>query len=85
MESMVVARLNYVLESKNILCHHQSDFRKGRNTTDAILSLESDIRKSQVNKEVLVGVFLDIEKAYNMMWKEGRLIKLNKMNINGRM
>ena len=28
--------------------------------------------------------FFDIEKAYNMMWKEGLLIKLNLMGIRGR-
>lgn len=41
-----------------------------------IICLDSEIRKAHVNKEVLVGVFFDIEKAYDMMWKEGLLIKL---------
>lgn len=27
-------------------------------------------QKSNINKEVLIGVFFDIEKAYDMMWKE---------------
>lgn len=45
--------------------------RKGRNTMDSILSLEAEIRKAQVNKEILVGVFFDVEKAYDMLWKEG--------------
>ncbi len=38
---------------------------------DAVLCLESDIRKVQVNKEDLVGVFFDVEKVYDMIWKEG--------------
>lgn len=45
----------------------------------------SDIRKALVNKEVLIGVFFDVEKAYNMWWKEGLLIKLDKMGIKGRL
>lgn len=34
---------------------------------------------------VVVAVFCDIEKAYDMLWKEGLLIKLNKLGIGGRL
>ena len=34
--------------------------------------------------ESVVVVFFDIEKAYDMMWKEGLLIKLFKMGAGGR-
>lgn len=34
----------------------------------------------------LVGaVFFDVETAYDMLWKEGLLIKLETMGIGGRM
>jgi len=49
------------------------------------ICLESEIRKAFVNKEVLVGVFFDVEKAYNILWKEGLLIKLLKEGIKGRL
>lgn len=51
---------------------------------DAVLSLEADIRKAQTNKELLLGVLCDIEKAYDMFWKEGLLIKLKCMGIGGK-
>lgn len=38
-----------------------------------------------MNKEVLIGVFLDVEKAYDMLWKEGLLIKLERLGIKGKM
>lgn len=82
MERMIVCRLNYMLERKEIISPHQSGFRKGWSTLDAVISLETDIRKAQVNKEVVVGIFSDIEKAYYMLWKEGLLIKFE---IEGRM
>ena len=62
-ERIVTERLTYFLESKAILSPCQSGFRKGRSTIDSVLCLESDIRKAQTNKEVVVDVFFDVEKA----------------------
>lgn len=85
MERMVMSRLVYVIERRDIFSPYQSGFRKGRNTMDSVMCLEADIRKAQINKEALVGVFLDVEKAYDMLWKEGLLIKLDMMGIKGKM
>uniref|UniRef100_A0A8C1XU29 Uncharacterized protein n=1 Tax=Cyprinus carpio TaxID=7962 RepID=A0A8C1XU29_CYPCA len=86
MERMVMNRLTYVIESRGIFAAYQSGFRKGRNTMDSILCLEAEIRKAQINKEVLVGVFFsDVEKAYDMLWKEGLLINLESLRIDGKM
>lgn len=41
MERMINSRLNYVIENKNFICSYQSGFRKGRNTMDSIVCLES--------------------------------------------
>jgi len=51
---------------------------------DSVLCLESDIRKAQTNKQILIAVFFDVEKAYDMLWKEGLLIKLKSLGIGGR-
>ncbi len=53
---------------------------------DSIVSLEDEIRKAFVNKESVIAVFfLYIEKTYDMLWKEGLLIKLENLSIKGRM
>lgn len=62
----------------------QSEFRKGRGTMDPMTCLEHEIRKAHINKEALFAVFFDVVKAYDMMWKEGLLIKLKKMGVGGR-
>ena len=85
MERMVTDRLTYFLESRELFSPYQSGFHKGRNTMDLILHLESEIRKAQTNKEVVVAVFFNIEKAYDMLWKEGLLIKLNKLGVGAKM
>lgn len=50
MERMVMSRLVYVIEGRDIFSPYQSGFRKGRNTMDSVLCLEADIRKAQINK-----------------------------------
>lgn len=76
MERMIVERLTYCLEVRNLISKYQSGFRKGRSTMNPIINLESDIRKAQTNKEIVAAVFFDVEKAHDMLWKEGVLIEI---------
>ena len=85
MERMINDRLAYWMEHKGLRQNYQSGFRKGRGTMDPIVYLEDTIRKAQVNKESVVAVFFDIEKAYDMLWKDGMLIKLRILGIKGKM
>ncbi len=41
---------------------------------DSVLCLESKVREAKTNKEMVIVVFSDVEKAYDMLWKEGLLI-----------
>jgi len=50
-----------------------------------VLCPENEIRKTQVSKEVVVGVFSDVEKAYDMLCKEGILMKLDRMGLKWKM
>lgn len=52
---------------------------------DPIVALEDSIRKVQVNKETVLAIFFDVEKAYDMVCREGLLIRLDQMGIKGRM
>ncbi len=85
MERMVTERPTLFIESKDLLSSYQGGFCKGRGAMDAILCLESEIRKAQTNKEIVVAVFFDVEKVFDMLWKEGLLIKLNKLGLNGKL
>jgi len=84
MERIITDRMTYYLESNDLFSQYQSGFRKGRSTMDSLISLESDIRKAQTNREVVIAVFFDVEKAYDMIWKEGLLIKLQQLGIGGK-
>lgn len=52
---------------------------------DPLLCLEDDIKKAQNNKEIVVAMFLDVEKAHDMPWRKGLLIKLHQLGIGENM
>jgi len=84
MERMVNNRLLWFLEANNMLNQVQSGFRKTRRTTDHLVNLENSINKGFANKESTVAVFLDIQKAYDMVWRKGVLIKLQLLGVGGK-
>ena len=81
MERMVKNRLVWYLERFNLLSPFQAGFRKNRSTLDQLMRLETDVHKSLMNKEYVIVVFLDLEKAYNTLWKKGLLYKCNQLGI----
>jgi ribonuclease HI/exonuclease III len=85
MERMINNRLNWFLEVNNLINNAQSGFRKGRKTTDHLTRLESSVNMGLANKESTVAIFLDLEKAYDMVWRQGVIIKMQTMGIGGRM
>lgn len=50
---------------------------------DPVLCLEHEIRRAQINKVCAVAVFFNMEKANDMMWREGLLIKIHKLGVRG--
>ena len=38
-----------------------------------------------MNKEVVAAVFFNVEKAYDMLWREGLMIKLHNAGVEGKM
>jgi hypothetical protein len=65
---MVNNRLQWYLEKHKLYNPNQSGFRKNRNTMEQCIRLENDIQKSFVNKYITVGVFIDFQKAFDMLW-----------------
>jgi hypothetical protein len=49
------------------------------------IRLENDIQKPFVNTYITVGVFIDFQKAFDMLWKHGLLQKMVSLNIYGNM
>ena len=85
MERMVVSRLKWYLERHKLLSNVQSGFRRDRCTMDHVVHLQDQIARQTHNHGYVLAVFLDFEKAFDMVWHEGLMIKLRKFGINGLM
>ena len=81
MERMIAERLMWFLETKGLLNHNQSGFRKNRSCLDQIMRLQDDINKSIHTKGHTIGIFVDLEKAFDMIWKKGLMHKLKMLGI----
>ena len=66
---MVNNRLVWYLESKHIITEHQSGFCRRQSTVDNLVTLESAICDSFINKRHLVSIFFHLGKAYVTTWK----------------
>ena len=85
MEVMVAKRLRWFLETEGLLHISQSGFREERSTIDHVLRLHDTVYKSVINQSSTLAVFLDIERAYDRVWRDGLMVKLYKLGIRGTM
>lgn len=83
LERLVTTRLTYHVEKNNLLSNVQSGFRQGRCTVDQIMRLQDAINKHNHTKGFTVGVFIDFQSAFDMVWQKGLLIKMKNMGITG--
>jgi hypothetical protein len=71
------------LETNNILYENQYGFLQGRNTAHNLLQLTNYITKELNERRMVVGVFLDLKKAFDVVPHDILIKKLAKMGIGG--
>ena len=84
LETMYTNRLQQKLEAFRKLNKLQSGFRRKRQTLDQLARLVHNAEKSRNMNKTTVAVLLDLEKAFDLLWREGALDALQKLNITGR-
>jgi hypothetical protein len=83
MESILNTRLNWHLETRNLLQPNQSGFRPNRSSIDHIIALENDVSTGFASKLPTYAIFLDIAKAFDHISTDGVLYKLGKLGVKG--
>lgn len=85
MERVVLTRLEAHIEGNHLLDVEQEGFRRFHSTTYAVLNLVQAIKEGFENGDATVECFIDLEKAYDSVWREGLMVKMSEAMVNGRM
>nr|XP_012148622.1 PREDICTED: uncharacterized protein LOC105663561 [Megachile rotundata] len=82
LEKILCKRLRWYLVVNNLLERNQNGFRQHCSTIDSLTMLDTNICEAFLKKRHLVAICLDIEKAYDMVWRHRIIQQLQKWNIN---
>ena len=83
LERMVLFRLSWYLESKQILSSYQNGFRPKKSTIDHLSSMENDINIALSRKHHLVATSLDLSNAFDTTWKYQILHQMKSLDLSG--
>ena len=83
LERIINIRLMNHLEHNSLVSPVQSGYRKARSTTDALVTLTSDIQDAFSRGEHLVATYFDMEKAYDRAWNHGIIKAMYTLGIRG--
>ena len=84
-ERIIKYRLDDYLEKQDVLPRYQAGFRKHRSCMEHIVKISSHARKALARRKKILSTFFDIRAAYDTVWHNKLLQKLNKIGINGNM
>ena len=84
-EKLIFDSLYAYLDTNNLITKNQSGFRPGDSTCNQLLYLVNEIQEAFENPNSLEvrAVFLDISKAFDKVWHNGLIFKLNQNGISG--
>jgi len=82
-ERVMCNRLVNYLEIFDILYKHQFGFRKGFSTDMAIVSVIDDVLRALEDKDMVLGIYMDLAKAFDTINHDILLKKLEYYGIHG--
>ena len=83
LEKLLNSRLTNFLRHNNVFADNQFGFMKGRSTEDATLLLSEVIAQNLDAKKKVIGVFLDMSKAFDTVSVSLLLSKMESLGIRG--
>ena len=82
-EKLMHFRLQVYLEQHKMIYKLQFGFREKHSTNHAIISMIEKIQQAMKNNQLAVGIFIDLQKAFDTVNHEILLHKLNYYGIKG--
>ena len=81
--SIINTRISDFLENNDKYDKAQNGFRKDHRTSDNIFIFKTMINKIKLLNKKLFVCFVDFSKAFDTVWRNGLLFKLQNLGING--
>ena len=85
MESIINQRMKWYLETNNLLANQQAGFRMFRSTEDQTTYLAQEVEDAFQAKKVTFVTWVDLQRAFDKVWTDGLLVKLQRCGIGGTM
>ena len=82
-ESLIYNEMFTFFTENNLISPNQSGFRPGDSCVNQLVAITHEIYKSFDEGFEVRGVFLHISKAFDKVWHEGLLLRLNQNGISG--
>jgi len=80
-ERIIKSRLEEYIEDHNILPEHQFAFRRGLGTELQALRVVETIKEGFQKKDITGAVLLDVQKAFDRVWREALIYKMIDLGI----
>ena len=84
-ERMINTRLYHWLEQNQLLESVQAGFRKGCRTEDQLFRFVQSTMDGFQDGKSTTAIFIDLQQAYDRVWRKGLLMKMSNMGIHGKM
>ena len=80
---MVNSRLYWWLESSGLINMNQAGFRAKSRTEDQLFRITQRILDGFQKEEHTAAVFIDLQQAYDRVWRKGLFLKMQNLGIKG--
>ena len=85
LEKIIFNNMYRYLVVNDLISKHQSGFRPGDSTTNQLLFLVHAIHLALDEQKEVRSLFLDMSKAFDKVWHDGLLFKLQRNGIEGQL
>ena len=85
LERLVYNRLYEFCFANKLLTPQNSGFKKNESAMNQLIHLTTLIYNGLKDNKKIAAVFLDISKAFDRVWHDGLIHKLNKVGVHGKL